>query len=310
MSDLSALPTEPPAVGAGELLRAARQKQGLHIAALAASIKVTPAKLEALEAGRYDELPDATFTRALAQSVCRVLKIDAQPVLSLLPSTKAAMLEKVDGGLNTPFRERPGRIDPTDWAVLRQPALWMVLLLLGAAAAFALLPADWSARWVSPGTSESAQAGAQPATPSAAPASVVEVVRSAVVDAASAAAATVLAGSAPTPAAAPATAPSLAVSGPAPAAPAAPDPSVVVAGAPSSGTRLRAIQDTWVQASDARGQLLLNRTLLAGEVIDLEGARPLRLRIGNVAGTVVQHRGQALDLASRTQNNVASLELP
>lgn len=304
MSDLSALPTEPPALGAGELLRAARQKQGLHIAALAASIKVTPAKLEALEAGRFHELPDATFTRALAQSVCRVLKIDAQPVLALLPSTKSAMLEKVDGGLNTPFRERPGRIDPTDWAVLRQPALWVVLLLLGAAAAFALLPADWSARWLSPGAADSAQAGAQPAVP-AAPASVVEVVRSAVVDVASAAAATVLAGSAPLPAAAPAITPAPVAAGSTLAAPEASS-----APAPSSGTRLRAVQDTWVQATDARGQLLLNRTLLAGEVIDLEGARPLRLRIGNVAGTVVQHRGQPMDLASRTQNNVASLELP
>ena len=46
------------------MLRAARQQQGLHIAALAAAIKVTPAKLEALEAGRIEALPDATFARA------------------------------------------------------------------------------------------------------------------------------------------------------------------------------------------------------------------------------------------------------
>ena len=45
--------------------------QGLHIAALAAAIKVAPRKLELLEADRFDELPDATFTRALAQTVCR-----------------------------------------------------------------------------------------------------------------------------------------------------------------------------------------------------------------------------------------------
>ena len=37
--------TTPPVApdGAGAMLRAARQQQGLHIAALAASIKVTPA---------------------------------------------------------------------------------------------------------------------------------------------------------------------------------------------------------------------------------------------------------------------------
>ena len=52
---------------AGAMLRAAREQQGLHIAALAAAIKVTPRKLDALEHDRWDELPDATFTRALAQ---------------------------------------------------------------------------------------------------------------------------------------------------------------------------------------------------------------------------------------------------
>ena len=50
---------------AGAMLRAAREKRGLHIAALATSIKVSPRKLEALEADRYAELPDLTFTRAL-----------------------------------------------------------------------------------------------------------------------------------------------------------------------------------------------------------------------------------------------------
>ena len=67
------------------MLRAAREKQGLHIAALAAAIKVSPRKLDALENDRWHELPDATFTRALAQTVCRTLKVDARPVLDKLP---------------------------------------------------------------------------------------------------------------------------------------------------------------------------------------------------------------------------------
>ena len=64
--------SEPlPAAGgasAGVQLRAARERQGLHVAALAAAIKIPQRKLEALEADRYDELPDATFTRALAMT--------------------------------------------------------------------------------------------------------------------------------------------------------------------------------------------------------------------------------------------------
>ena len=78
-----------PPTQRGQRRRAAARprakRQGLHIAALAAAIKVAPRKLDALENDRYDELPDATFTRALAQTVCRTLKIDAAPVLALLP---------------------------------------------------------------------------------------------------------------------------------------------------------------------------------------------------------------------------------
>ena len=79
---------------AGRLLREARQAQGLHIAALASAIKVAPRKLELLEADRLDELPDATFTRALAQTVCRSLKIDAAPILALLPPPSGHRLEQ------------------------------------------------------------------------------------------------------------------------------------------------------------------------------------------------------------------------
>jgi cytoskeleton protein RodZ len=303
MSDLSALPGEEPASGAGALLRAARQKQGLHIAALAASIKVTPSKLEALEAGRYDELPDATFTRALAQSVCRVLKIDAQPVLAQLPSTRDATLDNVRVGLNTPFRERPGRIDPVDWALWRQPAFWLVLLMLAAAAAFVMVPGQWMQRWA-PVVNRTAESPS-PATveamplPAGAASSVVEVIPGSTPESQVASAPPVTTPMSAAAAAAPASTPAVATE----AVAAAPGPNV-------TGTRVRGIQATWVQASDAKGQLLISRTVAAGEVVDLDGPRPLRVRIGNVHGTELLHRGQVVDLASRTQNNVATIELP
>ena len=289
---------------AGALLREARLKQNLHIAALAASIKVAPAKLEALEAGRFDELPDATFARALAQSVCRVLKIDAQPVLSLLPTGAAAALEKVDAGLNTPFRERQGRAVPADWLLPRQPALWLALLLVGAAAAVALMPGSWVGRWM-PSTGETPPATTRVET---------TVVASGVDPAASATAPAETAAPSTTslPAAAPLDAPAASFpEATAPEAPAGPR----AAGAPAvpasgAGAQLTARQATWVQASDAKGQVLVSRTVQAGEVIELNGTRPLRLRIGNVRGTELVDRGQPVDLASRTRDNVLNLELP
>lgn len=288
----------PSAQNAGALLREARLKQNLHIAALAASMKVAPAKLEALEAGRFDELPDATFARALAQSVCRVLKIDAQPVLALLPSGAATALEKVDAGLNTPFRERQNRVVPTEWLMPRQPAVWLALLLVGAAAAFVLMPGSWLRGWT-------------PALPDAPTAGVrSESIPTQGPDMAASAPAVTMPtapGAEGLPAAAPLDAPAASVPvvspSPAQAVPVTPAASAAAA-------QLTARQPTWVQASDANGQVLVSRTLRAGEVVELAGARPLRLRIGNVQGTELLDRGQPVDLVSRTRDNVLNLELP
>src|SRR5258706_10444942 len=128
------------ATTAGSIIKDARQAQGLHIAALAAAIKVPQKKLEALEADRFDELPDATFTRALAQTVCRSLKIDPAPVLALLPQLSGYRLEHVAEGINAPFRDRPGRREPKDWASLASPAVRGPLLLLLAATGGLVMP--------------------------------------------------------------------------------------------------------------------------------------------------------------------------
>ena len=83
---------------------------------------MTPHKLELLEANRFDELPDATFTRALALSVCRVLKIDATPVLVRLPQTAEHGLEHVARGLNQPFRDRSARHERRRLEAFPEPA--------------------------------------------------------------------------------------------------------------------------------------------------------------------------------------------
>ena len=75
MSELDPVPvgqydSEPaPGATAGSLLRQAREAAGIHIAALAVSLKVPVKKLEALEQDRFDLLPDAVFVRALASSM-------------------------------------------------------------------------------------------------------------------------------------------------------------------------------------------------------------------------------------------------
>ena len=179
MSDAAGTAVGPvSAPSAGRLLREARERQGLHIAALAASIKVTQKKLELLEADRFDALPDATFARALALTVCRALKIDSDAVLRLLPPAGGYRLEQVGEGLNAPFRERPGVLAQRDGAGFAFGwVFWLTTLILVAAAVVYFLPPAWLDRlgWrgivAAPGSASSAAAPQASATTARASAS-------------------------------------------------------------------------------------------------------------------------------------------
>lgn len=295
------------------MLRAAREKQGLHIAALAAAIKVSPRKLDALEHDRWHELPDATFTRALAQTVCRTLKIDARPVLDKLPAASAMALEPRDAGLNEPFHDRPGREQPTFAATAVRPMIWGAAVLMAAAAVVYLLPVDLWSNFSAP---------AVVSVPTAKP--VLALPAPAVLPAAQEAAASAAA-------AAPAAASSVSVAPvppnpalppmpqmpqmPTPAtesalpAPAAAPSALPVAAATPGLVQLRTSKASWIEARDGRGAMLLSRIVLPGESVGLDGNLPIRMTIGNASATQLGFRGQAVDLVPRTRDNIARVEL-
>jgi cytoskeleton protein RodZ len=285
LGDAAAAASAP---SAGAMLRAARERRGMHIAVLAAAIKVPQRKLEALEADRYDELPDMTFTRALAQSVCRTLKVDMQPVLDRLPQTTVASpkLEHVGTGLNAPFRERPGRAEPTDWGWLRKPVVWGTLLVLAAAVALAFMPERWL------GTVLRGRVPTTIAAPAAPVASEVITL--------------------PTPAAAPVEPAASAATEAAPAASVPASgvvPTSTAAAAAPSMLAVSASAESWVEVQDARGQMLLSRSLAAGESLAVDGTLPLRVTIGNATATQLRFRDNPVDLARHTRDNVARLQL-
>lgn len=300
----------PDKASPGALLRAAREKQGLHIAALAAAIKVAPRKLDALENDRWHELPDATFTRALAQTVCRTLKIDARPVLDLLPAAGSVALEPAGGGLNTPFEGPPGREGPAAASFAIRPMVWAAAVLMLAAVIVYFLPEGLFGRFAGP------SAPTPVATPAALPAPAVVV---GVAPGASDAAA-LSAGAASAPAVAAADSAS-AVAGQAPAAPAVPaEPAgeTVFAAPPTPAAsepqvarlvQLSTSEASWIEVRDARDRVLLSRTVQPGESVGLDGTLPIRLVIGNAGATELSFRGKLVELAPRTRDNVARVEL-
>lgn len=269
---------------AGAWLRAARQQRGLHIAALAATLKVPQTKLEALEADRYQDLPDATFARALAKAMCRVLKVDCAPVMGLLPAAGGRALD-VSRGLNQPYREWGGRHERSASIWLRRPMVWGAVLLLLAAAAVYLVPASWLTTALPATAAEPVAVPAPNALDSAASAvTLAEPVASFA-------------------AVAPSTnEPSMAV----PSAAASTAFSLTAGLVP---VKVALTSESWVEIVDARGQVLVSRLLRPGEAPEMAGQPPLKIKVGNVAGTVLTVRGSRVDLSPQAIDNVARLEL-
>ena len=293
---------------AGALLRAAREQQNMHIETLAAAIKVPPAKLRALEADQYDQLPDMAFGRALAKTVCRSLRIDAEPVLALLPQPRqdGAALQQVSNGLAAPFRERaPGR-ESGEPALLSKPLAWGALLVLLAALVVYLLPQEWLQRRtttsevVTPAANEPGIAQTTPA-----PAAAASVPPPALADAAAAAPA------GPGAALVDVVSPSPDVSADAQGSAAAGAAATAAApvGEAAGILKLRTTAPSWVEVVDGSGKVLLSRTLQPGETVGLDGTLPLRLKVGNAAVTEATFRGETIDVAGSTRDNVARLEL-
>lgn len=303
---------------AGTLLRQAREAAGLSLAGLAAALKVPAPKLEALEADDYAAFQDHVFMRALAQSVCRTLRMDSASVLALLPRTQLKSLADDRGSINATFKERSFKATGTSLGRengSRKVAI-IVLLLLAAAAAVYFLPKH-------EGDAEEPQAGASDAAALVQPAGTVSepVAAQEPVAPAATTPADVPAASAPAPAPATSAPAAAAVPAPAstttPAAPAADAPAdgaaatsaATAAQTPGGVLVMKANAQSWVQVKDSSGRVVLQKTLAAGESIGAEGALPLSVIIGNASGTEVRVRGELLEVAKTTRDNVARFEV-
>jgi cytoskeleton protein RodZ len=286
---------------AGALLRRAREASGLHIAALAVAMKVPVKKLEALEADRLADLPDAVFVRALAGSMCRALKIDPAPILSRLPQSAMPRLDRDERGINTPFDAPSMQYGNSVLSFISRPAaLWVIGLLMAA-----LLVVYF------PEVHTASQAVIAPSTADSSPPNIPEATH---------AVTSLTATSAAEVAVAPVSSPVMVAPAPAPVNAASEAVTVaknaVMATEPaqlpgSSGDLLvfKAKSTAWVRVSDSKGAVQFEKTLAAGETATASGVLPLAIVVGNVAATEMLVRGQAFNLEEVAKNNVARFEV-
>lgn len=287
-----------PQASAGTLLRLAREAAGLHIAALAVSLKVPVKKLEALEADRIDLLPDAVFARALAASVCRTLKTDPAPILASLPQTAFPRLQSQSNAINAPFSGPGEGTRSTVWNQLSKPVVIAALALVIGALVLVLLPS--AERALLPGDAARTGVLASPAAPVAA------VANDASPQAALISSPALASANPSNLAVAPIGGATVDISAPPQALASAAEP-VLAVGADT--VVLKSTGTSWVEVLNAKRAVQLRKTMVPGEAIGVSGDLPLYVTVGRADTVQVQVRGKSLDLGSVTKDNVARFEV-
>jgi cytoskeleton protein RodZ len=287
-----------PQDSAGALLRDARQSQGLDIATLAALLKVPVHKLQALEQDQPELLADPVFARALAASMCRLLKLDPALVLHRLPAIAAFKVTSQNRGINTPFRDHASSRNVVPfWSHMSRPAVLMGLVLLLGALVLMFLPS------IQKEIARYRQAGQLETVPGQAVESVSATTTTVITPTSqgnevSGASSTLEAPESVSSAATEAVVSPLAAASPdADSASSAPPMTISAKGASK------------IKVTDASGKVVLDRTLRAGESVSLSGVLPLAAVVSRANVIQVQVRGQAFDLASVTKNNIARFEV-
>lgn len=258
-------------ISAGQMLKQARLDAGLHIAALAVSLRVPVKRIEALENGQIDLLPDLVFVRALTSSICQTLKIDALPILEKLPKAALPRLNGEDVAINTPIGVTGDGKGALLSNIVTSPWLMGVLLLCIGAAGIYLLPKTSSLA-----ISDSV------ALPNAIPPSSSSMVSSTTV---SAAVSPVVE----------------ARNSNVPANPTLPPADSIVV--------FKASGETWVEVKNAAGSTMFKKLLNAGETVGASGTLPLTVIVGRADVTQVEVRGKFIDLALIAKSNVARFEV-
>jgi len=278
---------------AGSALRAARTTAGRSVEELAAQLKVSPAKISALESGDWSALPDDTFGRALLRSCCKALKVDAQPMLDLLPGAPVLLSVQPSDADADEMANMPDRSLPRTGAGAQKShgMLWLAVLIVLLAAAVYFWPA---LRGLKDGLLPKSAA---PAAEQGAVHEPVPILSQ-----------PVRAGSAPVSLqSSPALATSVLAMPASSAAASAP-----VAAANGAVLQFAVTAPSWVQVTTGGGKVIFSQLLQPGSPQSVQvpaGSTPLAVVVGNAPSTTLTYAGKPVDLAPDTRGNVARLTL-
>jgi cytoskeleton protein RodZ len=285
-------PTSPiGSVGPGARLKLAREAAGLSLEQVAAQLKLAPRQVRALEDEDFAQLPGRTFARGFVRNYARLLNLDGNDLLSMLPDAAHAPALGAPALQSTGARmaELPSAASPKS-SLLR----WLIPLLLVACIVGAALYEWHRGGLSSPGNSSPPTAPQNVPEPPA-PATTGKELPN------------------PYAAEAPQSAAAVRESG-------AETANVSVAPVPQEGVGQTASNaapslqlayrgPSWTEIRDRDGQLLISRLVAAGSEQAIRGEPPFDVVIGNARAVVLVYQGKPVDLTRYTRQNVARLRL-
>ena len=288
-------PQPPPgAAGPGARLRAAREAAGLSLEQVAQQLKLAPRQVRALEEEDFAQLPGRTFARGFVRNYARLLNLDGDDLLRLLPDPARAPALEAPALHSTGamIAELPSR-SPARPGFSR----WVIPIVL-VACIVAAATYEWYRGTLAP-PSEPKHAALPPP----------------VVIAPAATARTELANPFAPEAKAEATAPAPGAAenelAAAPSAAPAPLPAPAPAAEAAAPAQLQLTYHgpSWTEIRDRDGQVLMSRLVAAGSEQSLRGSAPFDIVIGNANKVTLVYRGTPVDLSRYTRQNVARLRL-
>jgi cytoskeleton protein RodZ len=269
----------------GAELARAREAAGLAVADVAQQLKFAPRQIEALEQGRYADLPAGTFARGMVRAYARLVKLDPEPLVQGI----AAHVAVPDNAAIVAAARRPIPIvDNTRRTNLAYAALSITIL-----AAIGALAFEWQRERARAARLTFVPAAAQAPAPARIP---VELPQ----QTAALAAASVVTPEVTT--LAPPEAPALQESERAPAE--------KPAAAPGKHRIVMAFErESWVEIRGGNGRILTSELNPGGTERTIEGYGPFTLVIGNAQHVRLSYDDRPVDLAPHVKVEVARFTL-
>jgi cytoskeleton protein RodZ len=319
-----------PGSGCGNVLKAAREMQGLSIHDVSSQLRLGPKQILAIEQDDFDKLPQPSIVRGFIRNYAKLLNIDVTPVIAayqrIVPSTAPLPL-------SVRSNASPSVIDKPARAIRPQRILtFFIFLILAAILAYfyinhikpqalknASLALDVDE--ISETTGQEINVPTAVTDPATLPASGADATATSNQAATAPLAPATEIAAASTPEAAPAP-----VAEPAAVTSAMPDSTIVSTPTPSASNAaesttlksadpqkamlvFRVTEDSWVRIEDMQGKKILSEVLNAGSEHNVVAEKPVNVIVGHAQGTQLTIDNQPYDLTQATRGRVARIQL-